>query len=1043
MNHTKNILLKKLAQTLLSQSVSQSVLTTPKKSFLLSIIFIAILSLTLLTGCGGGGGGSPSTTSSTDTTTTESTVALSGSVSPPSGVSPSSLTIVSLGETSSVTSDGNFTSGVYKEGVAVVAAMPENKEFGLMNIVATSTSTSASTKQPKITSAYKTYSSSSSIELSARTTAVSMVFVTPYFATNDPVKAASLISIIENDTKVATLASTIENVFNESDPLSNSALQSALGEAIASVLNTIQSKTSATSKSPATKPSYSPNVIHLPKRSEDFDKKFTKAEDTYSIDTDYIRLNITESSGNYNIDVDSRELNAVDWIGEVAQLNQNQFTSLSDLQNKAANRFNTYNRDSTLGKDRASAKGLLRWIDVIGTALDKAFDALFGLFYSEGIKISSTVDGIYIVRSFSGGGWGADSDERSFLSNVSNGSSNDKRALALNIVSASIDGASVVVDLKGLVDTTCLTDVISTSVDSVVGQALTFTSVEDLIGFVPDVSYDILVGLSSCVTKNASKNLFKFIAKTIKVSAEEAGKWISQYKWVEIAATSGKIIERATKLYAYATPLESVFVVVGSPFAIIDTTDIEIPTLRWPLDGKQNDGIIETGFKFGDDWVCDLCSSCGGLPKKHIGVDLNTTDGFKAKVGDPVYASASGTAKIYDAGSGWAKGIVIDHDGKFTTTYLHIDPLISDGQSITKGQKIAKIAAISGYHLHYGVRTGAYSDISKRGALPQKNTEENDYCKSDPTFKENFVNPFTLTYEYITQSDIAPPPPTGVSASAGNGQVTISWTSVSDATSYNIYWSTTSGVTKTTGTKLTGATSPYTHTGRTNGTTYYYVVTAVNSYGESSESSQVSATPVSGTTAITDIDGNVYNTVTIGTQVWMKENLKVTKYRNGDAIPTTTASIPNDSSSKYQWAYDGNESNASTYGRLYTWYAATDSRGLCPTGWHLPTNAEWTTLTNYLGGESVAGGKLKEAGTSHWISPNTSADNSSGFTALPGGYRDYAGAFGSVGLYGYWWSATEFSTASAWYCALFFHRSSATRDYRSKSYGFSVRCVRD
>ncbi|MFZ3064200.1 MAG: fibrobacter succinogenes major paralogous domain-containing protein, partial [Nitrospirota bacterium] len=135
-----------------------------------------------------------------------------------------------------------------------------------------------------------------------------------------------------------------------------------------------------------------------------------------------------------------------------------------------------------------------------------------------------------------------------------------------------------------------------------------------------------------------------------------------------------------------------------------------------------------------------------------------------------------------------------------------------------------------------------------------------------------------------------------------------------------------------------------------------------------------------GNTTVTDIDGNVYNTVTIGAQVWMKENLKATKYRNSEDIPTTIADISGETSPKYQWAYGGNINNAAVYGRLYTWYAATDSRGLCPTGWHVPTNAEWTTLTDYLGTDP--GGKMKEAGTAHWTTPNTGADNSSGFTAL-------------------------------------------------------------
>jgi uncharacterized protein (TIGR02145 family) len=157
---------------------------------------------------------------------------------------------------------------------------------------------------------------------------------------------------------------------------------------------------------------------------------------------------------------------------------------------------------------------------------------------------------------------------------------------------------------------------------------------------------------------------------------------------------------------------------------------------------------------------------------------------------------------------------------------------------------------------------------------------------------------------------------------------------------------------------------------------------------------------------ITDVDGNVYTSVTIGTQVLMVENLKTTRYRNGDLIGTTTPAtkdIHAEANPKYQWAYDGNESNVVTYGRLYTWDAVTDSRNLCPTGWHVPSDAEWTTLT-YLGGESAAGGKLKEAGTAHWLAPNTGATNESGFTALPGGIRDTDGDFAAIGWFCAFWS---------------------------------------
>jgi uncharacterized protein (TIGR02145 family) len=129
-------------------------------------------------------------------------------------------------------------------------------------------------------------------------------------------------------------------------------------------------------------------------------------------------------------------------------------------------------------------------------------------------------------------------------------------------------------------------------------------------------------------------------------------------------------------------------------------------------------------------------------------------------------------------------------------------------------------------------------------------------------------------------------------------------------------------------------------------------------------------------------DNERYKTVKIGTQVWMAENLRTTKYRNGDFIGTTTPAtldISGESTPKYQWAYDGIESNVASYGRLYTWYAITDSRKVCPAGWHVPNSSEWNTLFAYLGGKRVAGGKMKETGSSHWLSPNTGATNETGW----------------------------------------------------------------
>ena len=140
---------------------------------------------------------------------------------------------------------------------------------------------------------------------------------------------------------------------------------------------------------------------------------------------------------------------------------------------------------------------------------------------------------------------------------------------------------------------------------------------------------------------------------------------------------------------------------------------------------------------------------------------------------------------------------------------------------------------------------------------------------------------------------------------------------------------------------------------------------------------------------ISDIDGNIYNTITIGTQIWTKENLKTTRFSNGDSIATTALPINNDSTSIFQWAYNQDSLNIPVYGRLFTWYAVTDSRNVCPTGWHVPSEAEWLSLANFLGGDTIAGDKMKETGTTHWLSTSNMVTNSSGFTALPGGKRGY------------------------------------------------------
>jgi uncharacterized protein (TIGR02145 family) len=205
--------------------------------------------------------------------------------------------------------------------------------------------------------------------------------------------------------------------------------------------------------------------------------------------------------------------------------------------------------------------------------------------------------------------------------------------------------------------------------------------------------------------------------------------------------------------------------------------------------------------------------------------------------------------------------------------------------------------------------------------------------------------------------------------------------------------------------------------------------------------------------ACQDDDGNNYSVVTIGTQTWMAENLKTTKYNDGTAIPLVTDNTAWVGLNTGAWCdnYNSSDTKYAKYGHLYNWYAVSDGRNIAPVGWHVPTDAEWTTLTTYLGGESVAGGKLKETGTlnwetgtGNWASPNTAATNETGFSALPDGTRIYYnGMFSGVSSYGQWWSSTPPSTDNAWSRNISNDTGSVIRNAGNRATGFSVRCVKD
>lgn len=245
-------------------------------------------------------------------------------------------------------------------------------------------------------------------------------------------------------------------------------------------------------------------------------------------------------------------------------------------------------------------------------------------------------------------------------------------------------------------------------------------------------------------------------------------------------------------------------------------------------------------------------------------------------------------------------------------------------------------------------------------------------------------------------------------------------------------------------------------TGLKANTTYYIRAYATNSNGTGygnetsfktteSNNGNIVFNPAITYGTVTDIDGNTYKTVNIGTQTWMAENLRTTKYNDGTAIPNVTdATAWSALNSGAYCNYDNDPDKVNTYGRLYNWYAVNTGK-LCPAGWHVATDAEWTTLTNYLGGENNAGSKLRETGILHWENPNDGATNESGFTALPGGERDGGGSFYMIGTGASWWSSTIYSSNNNW--AMFWYMdSTSSRFYRAPVHqrlGNSIRCVKN
>ncbi|MBN2710180.1 MAG: fibrobacter succinogenes major paralogous domain-containing protein [Calditrichaceae bacterium] len=236
---------------------------------------------------------------------------------------------------------------------------------------------------------------------------------------------------------------------------------------------------------------------------------------------------------------------------------------------------------------------------------------------------------------------------------------------------------------------------------------------------------------------------------------------------------------------------------------------------------------------------------------------------------------------------------------------------------------------------------------------------------------------------------------------------------------------------------------------------FFLLVFLYLSCEDKSTDSQNQNPPVTSADTLKDIDGNIYETVKIGNQVWMAENLKVTRFRNGDTIPYIAADT---AWSKLTDAaccgYNNSVDTIEIFGLLYNWYAVADSRHVAPEGWHIPTDEDWKALEIFLGMSAEAademgnrgtneGGKLKDTGTIYWESPNLGATDETGFSALPGGYRFGYGIFNNIGYLCGFWVASDYNVSNAWSRFLGYNYAYVFRHYYDKKHGYSIRCVKD
>ncbi|MBV5313160.1 MAG: peptidoglycan DD-metalloendopeptidase family protein [Prolixibacteraceae bacterium] len=450
-----------------------------------------------------------------------------------------------------------------------------------------------------------------------------------------------------------------------------------------------------------------------------------------------------------------------------------------------------------------------------------------------------------------------------------------------------------------------------------------------------------------------------------------------------------------------------------------------------PLDLCSNN-IVSSPFELGR-----LDPLGSGNTTTHLATDFKVPSGtnvFAVSDGEIIYKglNTKPDSKSKTGFRGYGLYLILRHTDGSSTLYAHLSQVLISSGKVKKGDIIAKSGGSPNDYPNAGGSTGPHLHF--------------EYVPSGNIIGSNFrIDPFPCISQ-ASLANISTISLTNILTNSAKSGGNITSDSGTTITARGVCWSTSQDPTTATKIPATGSgigSFTCTISGLVANTTYYVWAYAINSAGTAYGNKLSFKTSVAESGTVTDIDGNIYHTVTIGTQVWMVENLKTTKYNDGTNIPNVTDNTAWSvlTTGAYCW-YNNDTSQKNTYGALYNWYSVNTGR-LAPSGWHVPTDGEWATLITYLGNEEIAGGKMKETGTVHWAG-DTYATNSSGFSALPGGSRYHGdGLYTNKFNIAEFWSCTNGQYGGAWERFLTFSDNSCIRYIVGEARGVSVRCVKD